>query len=121
MIVTKVADLRYKQKEYFDKAYEGETVVVSRPKNQNIVIVSEQKYNKLQSDIRILEYAIRLLKLHPEWMSGKDSFSDKDKSALQLLMELEKGEQSAETDGWLTEEEIDSRLKSFMEAQKSNV
>ena len=121
MIVTKVADLRYKQKEYFDKAYDGETVVVSRPKNRNIVIVSEQKYNKLQSDIRILEYAIRLFKLHPEWVGERESFSDKDKAVLQLLMELEKGEQLAETDGWLTEGELDSQLKSFMEAQKLNV
>ena len=121
MIVTKVADLRYKQKEYFDKAFEGETVVVSRPKNQNVVILSEQNYNKLRSDIRILEYAVRMFKLHPEWINKKETLSEKDRSMLQLLMELEKGEQSAETDGWISEEEVDKQLKIFMEAQKLNV
>ncbi len=60
MIVTRPAELRNNQKKYFAEAYSGETIVVSRPRGENVVVMSEKEYNTLQMKKRILEYAIRL-------------------------------------------------------------
>ena len=48
MIVTKQMDLRANIKKYFDIAYDGEPVIVSRKKNKNVVIISESKYNEME-------------------------------------------------------------------------
>ncbi len=42
MIAVKPTDIRNQQKKYFEQAYAGETLIVSRPQNQNVVIISEQ-------------------------------------------------------------------------------
>ena len=60
MIATKPADIRSRQKEYFEEAYNGETIVVSRPQNHNVVIISEESYNKLLQAARMQEYVNRL-------------------------------------------------------------
>ena len=61
MIVTKQMDLRANIKKYFDLAFNGETIVVSRKENKNVVVISEQEYNELQREKRNSE---RLLFLH---------------------------------------------------------
>ena len=48
MIVTKQMDLRANIKKYFDIAFDGEPVIVSRKENKNVVIISESKYNELE-------------------------------------------------------------------------
>lgn len=48
MIATKQMDLRANIKKYFDLAFNGETIVVSRKENKNVVVISEQEYNELQ-------------------------------------------------------------------------
>lgn len=60
MIVTKPAELRKNQKEYFEKAYAGETVVVSRPRNENVAIISEQVYRKIMQERRLMLYYFKL-------------------------------------------------------------
>lgn len=60
MVATKPADIRSRQKEYFEQAYSGETVIVSRPQNKNVVIISEKKYNDLLRAMRMQEYITRM-------------------------------------------------------------
>lgn len=60
MINVKAADLRKNQKEYLDKAYDGETVLVERPQGRNVVMISEKEYNELHSKIRAFAYASKL-------------------------------------------------------------
>ena len=48
MIATKPVDLRARLKEYFDIAFKGEPVIVSRKNNENVVIISEHEYNEMQ-------------------------------------------------------------------------
>lgn len=47
MITTKPLDLRSNLKKYMDSAFRGELVVISRPKNENVVMVSEKDYSNL--------------------------------------------------------------------------
>ncbi len=47
MLVVKSMDLRQNFKEWCGRAAGGETIIVSRPKNENVVILSEREYNEL--------------------------------------------------------------------------
>ena len=47
MIAIKTADLTQNFKEIANQIIAGETVVVSRPKNENIVLITEKEYNDL--------------------------------------------------------------------------
>ena len=47
MIATKPLDLRSNLKKYMDFAFHGNPVVIARPKNENVVMLSEQEYNEL--------------------------------------------------------------------------
>ena len=60
MIATKQMDLRANIKKYFDLAFNGETIVVSRKENKNVVVISEQEYNELQRAKRNAEYLATL-------------------------------------------------------------
>lgn len=60
MIATKPIDLRAKLKDYLDSAFSGETVIVSRKNNQNVVIVSEREYNELMKAKRNAEYMAKI-------------------------------------------------------------
>ena len=60
MMVTKQMDLRANIKKYFDLAFSGETVIVSRKENKNVVVISEKEYNELQKAKRNAEYLAKL-------------------------------------------------------------
>ena len=60
MIATKQMDLRANIKKYFDLAFNGETIIVSRKENKNVVVISEQEYNELQRAKRNAEYLAKL-------------------------------------------------------------
>ncbi len=62
MLAVKSADVRDHFKEWCDKIIMGETVVVSRPRNQNIYMISEAEYNALQKAKRDAEYMTILQK-----------------------------------------------------------
>ena len=47
-------------KKYFDIAYNGEPVIVSRKQNKNVVVISEAEYNNLQKAKRNAEYLAHL-------------------------------------------------------------
>ena len=48
MIVLRTVDLRNDFKKVSDIVNSGERVLIARPRNQNLVILSEYEYNKLE-------------------------------------------------------------------------
>ncbi len=60
MLLVKQMDIRTNIKRYFDMAYGGETIFVPRKNNQNVVIMSEEEYNRLKQGIRVAEYAMAI-------------------------------------------------------------
>ncbi len=60
MLAVKSMDVRDNFKEWCNKVIGGETLVVSRPRNENVVIVSEKEYNSLQKAKRNEEYLKKL-------------------------------------------------------------
>ena len=70
MIATKQMDLRANIKKYFDIAFNGEAVIVSRKQNRNVVVISEAEYNELQKAKRNAEYLTMLDKSMAEAEAG---------------------------------------------------
>ena len=70
MIATRQIDIRDNIKKYFDLAFDGETVVVSRKQNKNVVVISEKEYNELQKAKRNAEYLAMLDKSMKEIEQG---------------------------------------------------
>ena len=60
MLAVKSMDVRENFKEWCNKVISGETLIVSRPKNENVVIVSEKEYNELAKAKRNEEYLKKL-------------------------------------------------------------
>ncbi len=60
MVVTKPVEIRKEQKKFFSIAYKGEPVIVSRPRNENVVVISEEKYRELTTQNRLLAYYLGL-------------------------------------------------------------
>lgn len=60
MTVARQMDVRANIKKYFDLAFGGEPVIVSRKQNKNVVVISEAEYNDLQKAKRNAEYLARL-------------------------------------------------------------
>jgi len=56
MLAVKSMDVRENFKEWCNKVIDGETLVVSRPRNENVVIVSEKEYNEMAKAKRNTEY-----------------------------------------------------------------
>lgn len=60
MIATRPVDLRSNLKKYMDVAFHGEPVIISRPKNENVVMLSEEDYNNLIKARKNAEYLAHL-------------------------------------------------------------
>lgn len=60
MIATRPLDLRSNLKKYMDVAFHGEPVIISRPKNENVVMVSEADYNDLIKARKNADYLAHL-------------------------------------------------------------
>ncbi len=60
-MIVKQMDIRANIKKYFDIAYEGEPVIVPRKENKNVVIISEEEYNRFGLLQRTNAYAKGLL------------------------------------------------------------
>ena len=56
-MIAKQIDVRSNIKKYFDIAYEGEPVFVPRKQARNVVIISEDEYNRLSRTARLKAYA----------------------------------------------------------------
>lgn len=71
MLAVKSMDVRDNFKSFCDKVFDGETLIVSRPKNQNIVMMSESEYNNIMKAKRNAEYLTMLDKSMAEAETGK--------------------------------------------------
>ncbi len=56
MLAVKSMDVRDGFKLYCDKVYRGETILISRPHNENIVMISLDEYNLLLKAKRNADY-----------------------------------------------------------------
>lgn len=60
MLAVKSMDIRDNFKDICDIVFKGEPVIVSRPKNENVVIISEYEYNVMLKAKRNAEYLAKL-------------------------------------------------------------
>ena len=60
MRAIKPVELRSKQKELLDLAYNGEILLVARPAKKNVVVLSESEFNKREKALRNAEYLAML-------------------------------------------------------------
>lgn len=60
MLALKAVDVKNNFKNICTQVFNGEIVMLSRPKNQNVVMISEAEYNRLEKAWRNLEY-LRML------------------------------------------------------------
>lgn len=70
MLAVKSVNVRDNFKEWCDKISMGETVVISRPRNQNIYMINETEYNALQKAKRNAEYLAMLDKSEEQLQKG---------------------------------------------------
>ena len=71
MLAVKSANVRDNFKEWCDKISMGETVVISRPRNENIYMINEAEFNALQKAKRNAEYLAMLDQSDKELKAGK--------------------------------------------------
>ncbi|MCC8029065.1 MAG: type II toxin-antitoxin system Phd/YefM family antitoxin [Lachnospiraceae bacterium] len=60
MLAVKSMNIRDNFKGWCDKVINGETIVISRPRNQNVVMISEKEYNQLKKSQRNEDYLAML-------------------------------------------------------------
>ena len=70
MLVVKSMDVRDNFKSLCDKVFGGETLIISRPKNENIVMISEAEYNEIMKAKRNADYLAMLDKSMAEAEAG---------------------------------------------------
>ena len=56
MLAVKSMDVRDNFKSLCDMVFNGETLIISRPKNENIVMLSEHEYNEMMKAKRSSDY-----------------------------------------------------------------
>ena len=84
MIATRQMEIRANIKKYFDYAFNGETIIVSRKENKNVVIISEKEYNDLQKAKRNAEYLAKLDTSMEQLKAGETiSFSMEELKAME--------------------------------------
>ena len=70
MLAVKSMDVRDNFKSLCDKVFNGETLIISRPKNENVVMLSETEYNDIMKAKRNSEYLAMLDKSMAEAEAG---------------------------------------------------
>ncbi len=70
MLAVKSMDVRDNFKNFCEKVFNGETLIISRPKNENIVMLSESEYNEMLKAKRNADYLAMLDKSMAEAESG---------------------------------------------------
>lgn len=71
MLAVKSINVRDNFKEWCDKIVMGETVVISRPQNENIYMINEAEYNELQKAKRNAEYLAMLDRADEQVKNGQ--------------------------------------------------
>lgn len=85
MIAIKAIEMRDKFKAYCDRVVSGETVIVTRKDNKNVVVLSEKEYNSMLKASKNAEYLNMIDKSMSELKNG--GFIQKE---LEELREYEK-------------------------------
>lgn len=70
MLAVKSMDVRDNFKSLCEKVFNGETLIISRPKNENIVMLSEHEYNEIMKAKRNAEYLAMIDKSMSEAEEG---------------------------------------------------
>ena len=70
MLAVKSMDVRDNFKSLCDKVFKGETLIISRPKNENVVMLSQTEYNDIMKVKRNAEYLAMLDKSMAEAEAG---------------------------------------------------
>ena len=70
MLAVKSMDVRDNFKNFCEKVINGETLIISRPKNENVVMISEAEYNKMMKAKRNADFLAMLDKSMAEAESG---------------------------------------------------
>lgn len=70
MLAVKSMDVRENFKTLCDKVFNGETLIISRPRNENVVMLSETEYNEIMKAKRNAEYLAMLDKSIAEAEQG---------------------------------------------------
>ncbi|MCC8126851.1 MAG: type II toxin-antitoxin system Phd/YefM family antitoxin [Clostridiales bacterium] len=70
MLAVRSMDVRDNFKNLCDKVFHGETLIISRPKNENIVMISENEYNEMLKAKKNAEYLTMLDKSMKEAADG---------------------------------------------------
>ena len=84
MLAVKSMDLRDNLKTLCDKVFHGETLIISRPKNENVVMLSEKKYNEMVKAKRNAEYLTMIDESIEQLHQGKTiSFSFEELKAME--------------------------------------
>ena len=60
MLAVKSMDVRDNFKNFCEKVINGETLIISRPKNEIVVMLSEAEYNKMMKAKRNADYLAML-------------------------------------------------------------
>lgn len=60
MMTIKANDIQTRFKEICDKVVNGEVFIVARPKNRNVVVISEEEYNALARARKNTEFLAKL-------------------------------------------------------------
>ena len=60
MTATVATDLKANLKYYIEKAVNGNSIIITRPKRKNVVLISEEEYNELQRIKHNAEYMYKL-------------------------------------------------------------
>ena len=71
MTVAKQMDIRKNIKHYFDLAFNGDTILVPRKENKNVVVISQKEYEDLQKAKRNAEYLAMLDRGYADMAQGK--------------------------------------------------
>jgi antitoxin YefM len=103
MLAVKSMDVRDNFKSFCDRVFNGETLIVSRPKNENVVMMSESEYNDLQKAKNNAEYLAMLDRSFEQYEQGK---------TITLTMEELK---AMESDDWVPTQKV----LDFMEKMKN--
>ena len=60
MRAIKPDEIRTNQRKVFDEVYEGEILLIIRPHKKNVVVLSEDEFNKRDKALRNIEYLAKL-------------------------------------------------------------
>ena len=71
MVALRTIDLRNDIKKVGDLVMSGERVLISRPRNENLVILSEKEYNEMEKAMRNAAYMVMLDKSESQIAEGK--------------------------------------------------